>query len=42
MRFGIGKILELIGEGDSLKAIVELQNAGTKKLLMTYAPLSKV
>lgn len=42
MRFGIGKILELIGEGDSLKAIVEFQNAGTKKLLMKYAQLNKV
>ena len=36
-RFGIGTIKNVEGEGDSLKATVEFQNAGTKQLLIKYA-----
>lgn len=36
-RFGIGVVLCLEGEGDSLKATVKFQNSGTKQLLLKYA-----
>ena len=41
-RFGIGKIMELSGAGDSLKAKVDFQNAGTKQLLLKFAKLQKI
>ena len=41
-RFGTGRIIELSGAGDSLKAKVEFQNAGTKQLLLKFAKLQKI
>ena len=41
-RFGIGRIKKLEGVGDSAKATVEFQNAGTKQLLLKYARLKKI
>jgi DNA helicase-2/ATP-dependent DNA helicase PcrA len=41
-RFGIGRIMELTGAGDSLKAKVEFRNAGTKQLLLKFAKLEKI
>ena len=41
-RFGIGKIMELSGAGDSLKAKVDFENAGTKQLLLKFAKLQKI
>ena len=41
-RFGIGKVLKLEGTGDSVKATVAFQNAGTKQLLLKFARLKKI
>ena len=36
-RFGIGTVLKIEGTGENTKATVELQNAGTKQLLLKFA-----
>ncbi len=36
-RFGIGEVLKVEGQGDSMKATVQFQNAGTKQLLLKFA-----
>ena len=41
-RFGAGVILELSGQGDSMKATVDFRNAGKKQLLLKFAKLQKV
>jgi DNA helicase-2/ATP-dependent DNA helicase PcrA len=40
--FGIGKVLELEGEGAKAVATVHFPQAGTKRLALGYAPLEKV
>lgn len=41
-RFGRGVIRELTDKGDSAKAIVDFDNAGTKQLLLKFAKLQKI
>lgn len=36
-RFGVGTVLQLEGTGDSSKAAVKFENAGTKNLLLKFA-----
>lgn len=36
-RFGRGRVLSLEGSGESAKACVEFENAGTKQLLLKFA-----
>jgi DNA helicase-2/ATP-dependent DNA helicase PcrA len=36
-RFGIGEVLKVEGQGDSMKATVQFVNAGTKQLLLKFA-----
>jgi len=36
-RFGRGRVLTVEGTGDSTKACVEFENAGTKNLLLKFA-----
>jgi len=36
-RFGIGKVLEVIGVGENTKATVNFRNTGTKQLLLKFA-----
>lgn len=36
-RFGLGRVLSVEGKGDSAKAMVEFDNAGTKNLLLKFA-----
>ena len=38
-RFGIGKVVSVVGVGENEKATIEFQNAGTKTLLMKFARL---
>lgn len=42
IRFGMGTILNIEGNGDSAKATVEFRNAGTKQLLLKFAKLKKI
>jgi DNA helicase-2/ATP-dependent DNA helicase PcrA len=39
--FGLGKILEITGEGDNRKARINFDDFGEKQLLLKYARLSK-
>src|SRR2546427_7492171 len=41
-KFGEGVILELAGEGDKTEAVVNFRDVGEKRLLLAWAPLSKV
>ena len=41
-RFGRGVIRELTDKGDSAKAIVDFDNAGTKQLLLKFAKLQQI
>ena len=41
-RFGVGVVIGLSGEGPSIKATVEFQNAGTKQLLLKFANITKI
>lgn len=36
-RFGVGKVVSVEGTGDNVKACVDFENAGTKKLLLKFA-----
>ncbi len=38
-RFGLGRIMELAGEGESAEALVDFDEVGRKRLLLLYAPL---
>jgi DNA helicase-2/ATP-dependent DNA helicase PcrA len=40
-KFGEGVILELAGEGDKTEAVVHFRDAGEKRLLLAWAPLTK-
>ena len=39
--FGLGKILEITGDGDNRKARIDFDDFGEKQLLLKYARLSK-
>jgi DNA helicase-2/ATP-dependent DNA helicase PcrA len=41
-RFGIGRVLQLEGKGENMKATVAFENAGTKLLLVRFARLTIV
>ena len=41
-KFGEGVILELVGDGDKAEAVVHFRDVGEKRLLLAWAPLSKV
>ena len=41
-RFGVGRVLELEGEGANRKATVIYENAGRKQLLLKFARLRLV
>ncbi|HSK96196.1 MAG TPA: UvrD-helicase domain-containing protein [Euzebyales bacterium] len=41
-RFGAGRILELSGSPGSQEALIRFDESGTKRLLLTYAPLVRV
>lgn len=36
-RFGVGKVLDVTGTGENMKATVEFRNTGTKQLLLKFA-----
>jgi DNA helicase-2/ATP-dependent DNA helicase PcrA len=36
-RFGIGKVIDLVGTGENMKATVEFKNSGKKQLLLKFA-----
>ncbi|MDP8961694.1 MAG: DNA helicase PcrA [Actinomycetota bacterium] len=38
-RFGMGRVVELAGEGESAEALVDFVEVGPKRLLLAYAPL---
>jgi DNA helicase-2/ATP-dependent DNA helicase PcrA len=40
--WGIGNVVESVGEGDDLMVTVDFMNAGIKKLLIKYAPLERI
>lgn len=41
-RFGFGTVVSLEGEGDSMKAVVQFENSGTKQLLLKFARFTVV
>jgi DNA helicase-2/ATP-dependent DNA helicase PcrA len=41
-RFGAGRILELSGAPGAQEAMIRFDESGTKRLLLTYAPLIRV
>jgi DNA helicase-2/ATP-dependent DNA helicase PcrA len=41
-KFGEGVILELVGDGDKAEAVVHFRDVGEKRLLLAWAPLSRV
>jgi hypothetical protein len=41
-RFGEGRILELSGMPGTQEALINFDESGTKRLLLTYAPLIRV
>jgi len=41
-KFGEGVILQLVGAGDKTEAVVHFRDAGEKRLLLAWAPLTKV
>ncbi|WP_321332064.1 UvrD-helicase domain-containing protein [uncultured Bacteroides sp.] len=36
-RFGIGEVIQVVGEGDNAKAVIHFRNAGEKNLLLRFA-----
>jgi DNA helicase II / ATP-dependent DNA helicase PcrA len=40
--FGLGTVIEVSGAGDKTIATVDFGSAGTKRLLMRYAPVEKL
>lgn len=38
-RFGEGRVLDVVGDGDNLKATIDFDNLGTKQLLLKFAKL---
>jgi DNA helicase-2/ATP-dependent DNA helicase PcrA len=41
-KFGEGVVLELFGDGDKTEALVNFRDAGEKRLLLAWAPVTKV
>lgn len=41
-RFGIGKVIDLVGTGENMKATVEFKNSGKKQLLLKFAKYTVV
>ena len=41
-KFGEGVILDLIGAGDKAEAVVNFRDVGEKRLLLAWAPLTKI
>ncbi len=41
-KFGEGVILQLVGDGDKTEAVVHFRDVGEKRLLLAWAPLTKV
>jgi DNA helicase-2/ATP-dependent DNA helicase PcrA len=41
-KFGEGVIVDLIGDGDKTEAVVHFRDVGEKRLLLAWAPLTKV
>ena len=41
-KFGEGVILDLIGDGDKTEAVVNFRDVGEKRLLLAWAPLTKI
>jgi DNA helicase-2/ATP-dependent DNA helicase PcrA len=41
-KFGQGVILQLVGDGDKTEAVVHFRDVGEKRLLLAWAPLTKV
>jgi DNA helicase-2/ATP-dependent DNA helicase PcrA len=41
-RFGTGRILELSGAPGNQEALIRFDESGTKRLLLTYAPLIRI
>ena len=41
-RFGEGVIVDIEGSGDKAEAIVRFRDAGEKRLLLVWAPLTRV
>ena len=42
MRFGIGRVMAIEGDGENTKATVEFSNLGTKQLLLKFAKFKKL
>jgi len=40
--FGLGTVVEVIGSGDKATATVDFRGEGTKRLLLRYAPVTKL
>ncbi len=40
--WGVGTVREVIGSGDRAEAVVEFETAGRKRLLLAWAPLSRI
>jgi DNA helicase-2/ATP-dependent DNA helicase PcrA len=41
-RFGEGVVLDLIGSGDKTEAVVHFRDVGEKRLLLVWAPLTRL
>jgi DNA helicase-2/ATP-dependent DNA helicase PcrA len=40
--FGLGKVIEVSGEGDRAEATIDFGSFGHKRLLLRYAPVEKL
>lgn len=41
-KFGMGEVIELMGEGDKTTATIDFGSVGKKRLLLRYAPVEKI